>query len=499
MTDTEPELVRISILGGATQVDVALPAAAPIAALMPAVLDYLRVPDPPTDAQAPHTTLPRWTLAGVGGPPMPPDRSLADCGVHDGDLLVVHQNLPAAPGALVDDVVDGLAHLVGRNSASWSADAARRVGYGATLLGMSTAVISGLLAAHTDAGARTVVLATAAPLAVLLIVAALASARLGGRPQTVATLSASASLLALLAGSLAPQLFSPAATAPDWPASMIGGGVCALTAALVVHRGTGVAHRAHAAAATAAAMLAGAGLVATTGTDGLTSARDWSGLGAVVAVSGILIIALAARIAIAASRLPLPPVPSTPPSLDPDDYPDTAQVDGVGAVRSGDDQLGAIAALALVDLDVLERRARIAADYLTGIIAGATATTVAAASLCALASGGQTKSLLLCTVVAAALIARGRTHVDAVQSAILIGGGAIVAAATVVGTGSWSTAFAGGLGIACAALLVGTTAPSWETTPLQRRAAEVLEYATLVAAVPLVLWVLDVYRTVREI
>ena len=54
------------------------------------------------------------------------------------------------------------------------------------------------------------------------------------------------------------------------------------------------------------------------------------------------------------------------------------------------------------------------------------------------------------------------------------------------------------LAAAATALVVGGWAAGNTFSPLQRRAAELAEYAQLVALLPLLLWVLDVYRIIRE-
>ena len=481
----EPELIRVSVLGADTQLDVALPAQAPIVALLPDLLALLRLPAPPADDPDRIGELPRWTLGRIGEAPLPAEASLAQAGVFDGELLMVREDLPSAPGALVDDVVDGLAHLTGRQAAGWTAESARRLGYTVAVAATGLAAVAGRLAA----GSSPVLIAAAAGgVAAVLLAAAILAGRSGADPRSVGTLSACAYLVAVLAGSAAPQ---PNSTGP----SLAAAGICGLAVTLVAYRCTGVGPLLHAALGTVSALGAACGLVT------MALSGDLRAGAAITAALGVYTVLLAARIAIAAGRLPLPPVPTTPPPLPP--IPDEdAVVDGLDGMvperAAPADPVGAIAELALVELDDLARRSAIAAGYLTGIVAGAAAVTVAAVVVVATGYGGSVASLAFCGAVAVALLARGRTHADRTQSATLIGAGAACLPAVLAGTGSLIATAAGGIALAAAAFTVGVTADEHRFSPLQRRALELAEYAVLVVIVPALLWLLDAYRAIRE-
>ncbi len=476
----QPELVRISILGAGTQVDVALPATAPIVALVPDLLALLRLPPPPGDDPEAIAALPRWTLARVGDAPFPAELSLAEAGVLAGELLVLHEDLPSAPGALVDDVVDGLAHLAPRHGPGWTSDDARRLGYAACVAASLVPVIAGRL---PDAP-RSAVLPIAAATAVLGLLAAFIGHRLRCDPRSLATVSVCTVLAAGLAGSLVPPPESPAA-------ALATGGACALAAALIVHRCTGVAPRLHAFGGTAAALTTATGLAAMAWHGGLTGAAP------ITAALGVATVLMSARLAIAAGRLPLPPVPAVPPPPAPA-LAETG-LEGIDAVPRdpADDALGAIADLALVDLRDLERRSAVATAYLTGIVTGAVTATVLAVAATALTHRGSSAALAYCAAVAVAFLARGRTHADRVQSAALIVGGLCCLGAVLVAAQSAVAVFLGGLGIAAASFVIGVAAPSHVFSPLQRRGMEVAEYAAIAAVIPLLLQLLDAYRAIR--
>lgn len=471
----QPELLRISILGAETQVDVALPAQAPIIALMPDLLALLRIPPPPVDEADRVGELPRWTLGRIGQTPLAADSSLAAADVHDGELLLICPDRPTAAGAVIDDVVDGLAHLTGTRQPAWTPADARRLGRAVCLAAALVAAIAGRLAGDQQ---PLLIAAVGGGTAVLLLAAAVLNNRLAGDPANSTTLSSAAFIFALLAGSVVPQPNSPG------PA-LAAAGACGMAAVVIAHRCTGLAHCLHAALATVAALVGIAGLT----TMGLSG--DLRAAAAVTAAAGVYTVLLAARIAIAAGRLPLPPVPNTPPPVP---VVDTDEgIEGLEATR-----LDAIADLALVDLDDLERRTRAASGYLTGIVVGAAATTAVAVLLVAIGFAGARSSLLFCGAVAVALLARGRTHADRAQSATLLTSGAACLLAVLVGSGSAVLAFLGGLALAAMAFLVGTTSENHDRSPLQRRSLEIAEYAIIVGIVPLLLWLLDVYRTIRE-
>lgn len=473
-----PELIRISVLGTDTQVDVALPATAPIVALMPDVVRLLRLP-PPSDSHDDIGNLPRWTLARVGDSPFASGLSLSEAGVVDGELLLLHDDLPSTPGALVDDVVDGLAHLTRRRSPGWMADDARRLGYAIAVVAAIACVVAG----RAPGSPRLAVLIVACALTAMGMVAIAVANHLGAKAESLACTSVCCWLAAALAGSLVPP--------PDSPAAAIAcAGGAALTVVLVAHRSTGVAPGLHAFGGTVAALTMAGGIV------GMTLATELRQAIAVTAVLGLVAVLLAARFAIAAGRLPLPPVPSVPP---PGPFPvdDVGQIDGVDAVRRDSGTLSSIAELALVDLRDLERRAAVVNAYLTGIVIAGAAVTASGIAGVAAAYRGSLPATLFCIAVAAVLLARGRTHTDRWQSTSLLCAGALSLLGAAFAHGSTLTVFFGALAVAASAFIIGATASLHEFSPLQRRTLELAEYFAIAAVIPLLLWMLDAYRAIR--
>ncbi|QRY63377.1 type VII secretion integral membrane protein EccD [Gordonia sp. PDNC005] len=478
-------LVRISVVGGRTQVDLAVPSSMPLASLMPDVLMLLHVDDPP--AEAPGTGTACWTLARIGGAVLNPSESLRDSGVHDGEILMLTDDPPGGARPVTDDVVAGVAALISDERPPWTAGSARWTAYAVAVIAACGAAAAGSVAALRGDTSTPLLIASVAT--AFLLVAALTGDRLGTDPRTSATFSLAACLLAASAG---------AAVGTTGGSRVAAAGLAAATVAVIGCRGTGSLLAAHTAIATAGLSTAAVGALFA------AWAAPVSSIAAVGAALGVTTVMIAGRIAIAAAHLPLPPVPSSPPPIG-DPAEERSAVDGVEALGPDrSDPLGAIADIALGDLDSLAARAAAASSYLTGIIAGATLTTVG----CTLVAATEPSRAVFAfwAVITLVLAARGRVHSDHTQSATLIGG----AAACAIGvplvqtllTGdaaSAVTAMLAALGVGIVALVAGTVAANREFTPLQVRVAEIGQYLVLALVLPILLWVLDAYRLIREL
>ncbi|GEE01861.1 hypothetical protein nbrc107696_23070 [Gordonia spumicola] len=477
--------VRISVVGGRTQVDLAVPASMPLTSLMPDVLALLRVDEAPREA--PGTAAACWTLARIGGDVLSPSESLRDNDVHDGDLLILTDDPPAVPRPTVDDVVAGVAALTADTRSPWTAMSARWTAYGVAVVAACASSTAGAVAAIRGDSTPTLIAGVAAA---VLLVAALVGDRLGSDPRTSATFSMAASVFAAAAG------FTFGTSGGS---RLALAGIAAATVAVIGCRGTGTLLAAHTAIATTGLTAAAVGVVDARWSMPLVS------VAAIGAALGVGVLMVAARVAIAAARLPLPPVPASPPPIG-DVGSQRSTVDGVDALGpERDDPLGAIADLALGDLDSLAARSAAASSYLTGMVAGATVTTATCTVVAATADPTRVV-VVFCAVVAMTLLARGRVHADRIQSATLIAGGASCAIAAPLAVAlvaddaaSAVTAMITALVVGAAALVAGTVAAHHEFSPLHVRAAEIGHYLVLASMLPLLLWVLDAYRLVREL
>jgi type VII secretion integral membrane protein EccD len=148
------------------------------------------------------------------------------------------------------------------------------------------------------------------------------------------------------------------------------------------------------------------------------------------------------------------------------------------------------------------RRAR---DQLTGIVAAAAILAVVGCYWALdVGNGFFWQGTAFAIAVATVLCLRGRSHHDLIQSAVLIGGGLVVALAVVVKIATfvdgWQVDAAVAL-VALTALLVGCglVAPRLEFSPVMRRWVEILEYAAIGLVFPLACSIIRLYTFFREL
>jgi type VII secretion integral membrane protein EccD len=205
-------------------------------------------------------------------------------------------------------------------------------------------------------------------------------------------------------------------------------------------------------------------------------------------------VSLAPRLAFAMARLPIPPVPTAGGAIDPADHEQRPTIEGIGA----------IGATALPSAAGLERRARMANRYQSGMVLACTGLVglgafFAADPLYSTAWPG----VALAGVLSVVLCLRGRSFADLTQAATLIAGGCATAIAVAIGVGvgdpsrALPTAVAM-LVVAVLAVVFGVVGPNTETSPLIMRAGEILEYLLIVCIIPLALWVLNLYSLARD-
>jgi type VII secretion integral membrane protein EccD len=131
------EQVRVSVLGGRTQLDVVLPLDVEMASLLPELVKLVRS----RDAEAPEDSAvhqaPRnfWVLSRLDtGNALQPDQTLRAAGVANGALLVLTARQALSPPTLYDDVVDAAARLNKAAYAGWDAFAARWMAFAGVYL-----------------------------------------------------------------------------------------------------------------------------------------------------------------------------------------------------------------------------------------------------------------------------------------------------------------------------------------------------------------------------
>lgn len=185
---------RVTVVGDGRQIDISLPADAPLAEQLPTVLRLLSVPS----TQVPV----RWRLAAPEFGPLEPSRSLDDAGVLDGAQLYLTEAASAPPPPFVDDVESAVAEMVEVSSPSWTGET-RRSAIGALL---AIVLVGALLLGLTARGA----VGALAP-ALVFVGALVAGAVIRQRGGWVCVLTAvpAAVLLPLGLVSLRPSLLGP--------------------------------------------------------------------------------------------------------------------------------------------------------------------------------------------------------------------------------------------------------------------------------------------------
>lgn len=478
----EPALARVSVIGGTTQFDVGLPAAVPVAALIPDLVALIssRTPDVEDADTRPTPIRDHWTLSRVGREPIAPGRTLSEAGVRDGDLLIL-RSVPARETAvLFDDVIDAVARLGEAQFASWNATAARVMGYVVAVAASALCVLALLRERSEHESWWPPVIAALVTLA--YVVAGAVIGRYYLDRTTAAISSLCAAPCALATGMMLPP-------GPFGAAHLTLGCAVTVVVAAMSYRIGAAGPLVNAAVITAALFGTGAAAVQMLWSPGTVR------IGALLCAIAILAISYASRITILLARLPLPPVPTAGAAIDPADSAPRPAIEGIGA----------IGAMALPSAAALEQRTRTAGRYLTGLIIGTSSAAVAGIAMVAYPTPNFSwRATVFATIIAIVLCLRGRSHTDLAQASVLIAAGAVGWAVVCIemafGPGEHTVLAAVALGgTAVLALLCGVLAPQSDFSPVMRRLVEIFEYLLIAAIVPLLFWILDLYAAVRDL
>ncbi|WP_305092341.1 type VII secretion integral membrane protein EccD [Prescottella sp. R16] len=467
------DLVRLTVLAPHTQIDLALPGSVPVELLVPGIADLVRKHSAANDfdAAAERTEPSRWALSRLGTPPLSPALSLHEHGVLDGEVLVFDGVENASPPPLFDDVMYNVAVADTDHTHPWTPRTARIAGCASA----GVAAVAGAFALlQVDGDVAAIVGAVAALLvAILFVVAGAVVGRVYRDSGAAVALGAAALPVAFAAGVLG-------VPGDRGAPHLLLGCVAAGTAAVLALRASGVGHTVFTAAATASLFGAGAALA------GVLTAQPPRAIGALLACAALLGLASAPRLSMLIAKLPLPPVPAPGAAIDPDE--DTA--DGPDG--------------SLPSFESVEARAEQARRVLTGLVCATTLLTGAGVLAAAVPVGGVISwpAVALAAAAAAVLMFRGRTYTAARQAVPLIAGGATVL--VVLGVGTAIAVPAAALGVFAAAMLavvaglvLGIVTPNRAFSPVQRRAAELVDYAAIAAIVPLACWVSGLFAAVR--
>jgi type VII secretion integral membrane protein EccD len=466
---TTASLVRVTLAAPARRIDLALPENAPVAELLPGLL---RRAGPTLADNLPDGG---WLLRRADGTPVDNAGTLAAQHIRDGDVLHLVPGSLNWPELEYDDLVDAIAAGAGRTGRRWAPRHTRRAGLAASVPAVLLALLGVLQAGPPWPGPGRAALL----IAVLLLAAATGLARVArdaGAGSVPAALALPAAFLAgalLLGGSsMAGQpsaglwsgTFSGAGLLLGGP--LLGGCAAMLVAAVVAALGVADRLPVFVAAATAG-LLGGASAAAVT--LGLTGG---DGAAAVVAAVVFLFSPLLGPLAARLGRLPTPMLPRTAADLVRDDPQPPRHAVYAKVLRA----------------DAL----------LTGMIAGGALTAAGAAAV--LAGDAGLPAVLLLVVLTLGFGVRARLY-PAVRHRLPI----LIAAAAAAAALAVAFLAAQPLSVTVPALLAVTALATTAALIYSRRPAgaalaryaELLEVLLVLACVPVVCAVLQLYGLVR--
>ncbi len=122
LSASDPGLRRVSVHAGTAVVDLVLPAAMPVATLIPSIIDILddcgadRSGDRPANA---------YRLSRPGAPALHASTTLAQNDIRDGAVLILSQSRAELPAPRYDDVAEAVATTLDADSRPWTRRAAR--------------------------------------------------------------------------------------------------------------------------------------------------------------------------------------------------------------------------------------------------------------------------------------------------------------------------------------------------------------------------------------
>jgi type VII secretion integral membrane protein EccD len=482
-SNDEHELGRIAVLVGGLLVDVAVPTRVNTSAIVDDVIELANhqlLVDAGRTVKFDNSEG-KWAFTRLTGDVIEPDRSLAEAGVHDGELLIVTEANAPASSSLSDDL-ESMAEPKD-NRGGWFAEQRWMAAW--FVLSIALAAATALLIPEAARAPRVAGVPVAAGAALVTgIGCAVASFVMSFRPgdkRRAAWLSGSG-LPLIFGGSLyvVPEVHGVKAVAM----------ALALTALVALFQllGSGRARALY----TAVIALAVFGAPAAVAQQFL----GWHPrtVGAILATVAVMVVYLAPRATIVLSGVPVPRVPTAGEPLDDIDTQGGTAVEGVNAIGKQ----------VIPTEEGMTDQVRRAREYLTGLVAAAAILAVIGCFLALdLANGLSWQGIAFGFAVATVLCLRGRSHHDLVQSAVLIGGGLAIALVVILKTAT----FVDGLQIKAGVVLVtltvllvlcGLVSPQREFSPVMRRRVELLELFAIALVVPLACWIIRVYAFFRE-
>jgi type VII secretion integral membrane protein EccD len=466
-----PDRVRVAVIGGRTQLDVALPSDVPVATFLPELARLIGSRDKPRDDDVADRDERRtfWVLSrGDDDEALAPHETLRATGIADGELLRISPERALSPPTLHDDVVDAAARLNRAAYAPWNATAAAVMAF--TGVWLCTTVWVVLLAADALSAHRGWVIGGAALTAVASVGCATFAHRTLGRGDIATAVGWSAIALTAAIGWVLAEGHGAYGVAT----------ACAVLLALTAacYRLIGVGHWAYIVA----------GVVFTFGGCALLA----RGLGAPAEVLAAAASTSAALACLAVPTLTARLAQSPPPTAEP--TPDDGEVDDPFGSAAGEPTIAA----ALPSAEEVWARVRSATFTRSGLLTGL-AVVVAMGAAVLMTTRPSLPALMFGVVCAAVLALRSR-RAPTVLERIALAVPAMVLVLVMCAqaqAGSWPVRLvAVGILVGGAALattiglmVTGGGVPQWISD-----AVAYLEYVAVAALIPLALWQLGVYE-----
>ncbi|MFE0019560.1 type VII secretion integral membrane protein EccD [Amycolatopsis sp. NPDC059021] len=451
-------LVRLTIATPHRRIDMALPEHMAVAELLPGLL--ARAGEGLADDGVPGGG---WVLRRGDGTAFDLDRTLGSHRVRDGEILHLTPRRADWPELEYDDVVDAIATGSGQTGRAWGPRHTRLAGLSAGAAALLLGLVAVLRAGPPWPGAAVWALGAAA----LLLIAGVALARAMRDAGAGAVLAAVALPYAFAGGGLALAGGNPVTGLSA--GQLVLAGAALLLAALVGYLGVTAAPALFAGAAMAGLLTVLGGWLATF--DDVAGHRSAAVVaGALLALSGAF-----APLALRLGRVPMPVLPRSTADLVRDDpQPPLAHVHAAVARADG---------------------------LLTGMLAG-TSVVVTACQVVLIRAGG-TASAVLVSVLALGFLLRARLYPVLRQRIPLLitgmSGLGCLALGPLLADGAGALLTAGPLlfAVAAGAIAAGILLSTRRANPYLGRFAEYFEILLMVAIVPVVCWVLDLYAAVR--
>ncbi|MGV9561289.1 type VII secretion integral membrane protein EccD [Streptomyces sp. NPDC003480] len=456
VTAPASEVCRVTVVGPTGRSDLAIPLTTPVSALLPVLVRH--VTKDTADRGTP------WVLQRLGEDPLDADGTPATLGLRHGDVLHLRPAEDPLPTLHFDDVADGVAQAVDAMPGRWRPELTRGLA-----LAMAMLALRALAAALLGLGPGAPTAAGAGLIAVLLGAGCVVAARLGADRGTVLVAGLGSMAFGALTG-LSTRQGPHGGYAPGMP------GVLAAAACVVVLAVTLLALRPLPLVVPGTVLLTA--LAAAVGI-GLMRATDWHGGQAVsvVAVAMFVLGHFGPRLALRMARLRVPRLPHNAEELQEDIEPEPQER--------------------------VESRVKLASAYLDTL--SLSSALVYAGAFWYMTRDGGWIGWLLPLVFAGAVLLRARGLNRTAQRVPMVVAGAIGLITVLLtrfapaGTGARVIVVAVLLAAVAALLTAAWRLPRGRLLPVWGHSGDLLETATAIALLPLLLQALHAYSYFRSL